>query len=113
MDQPVAKERRKYPRIATDQVVSFSPVETQSRLAVSRDISVGGIRFEAIGCEMNLGDTLRITFNVGDQTVVALGRVIWATDMDPITMDIGLEFLEIDPTALRLLEEASATEAPD
>ena len=108
-----AKERRKYSRISTDQVLSFAPVEDEHRLAVSRDVSIGGIRFEAIGCEMNLGDTLRVTFNVGDQTVVALGRVVWAVDMDPITMDIGLEFLEIDPMALRLIEEVSATEASD
>jgi len=36
--------------------------------------------------------------------VVAIGRVVWATEMDPITLDVGLEFIEIDPTALRLLE---------
>ncbi len=111
MAESGAKERRKYSRIPTDQVLSFAPVEAENRLAVSHNVSVGGIRFEAVGCEMSLGDTLRVTFNLGDQTVVALGRVVWAIDMDPITMDIGLEFLEIDPVALRLLEEVSATEA--
>jgi len=25
--------------------------------------------------------------------------------MDPITMDVGIEFLEIDPSVLRLIEE--------
>jgi hypothetical protein len=38
--------------------------------------------------------------------VVALGRVVWATDIDPITTDVGIEFIEIDPSVLRLLEEA-------
>lgn len=113
MGDPDAKERRKYPRINTDQVLSFSPVESENRLAVSRDISIGGIRFEAVGCEMSLGDIIRVTFNVGDQTLVAVGRVVWATDTDPISMDIGLEFLEIDPVALRLLEEASVDEPAD
>ena len=99
-------ERRKYSRIATDQMISFAPVDTRDRLAVSRNISMGGIRFEAVGCEITLGDVLRVTFNVGDHTIVAVGKVVWATDMDPITMDVGLEFIEIDPLSVRLIDEA-------
>ena len=101
-------ERRKYARIATDQMISFAPVDTRDRLAVSKNISTGGIRFEAVGCEINLEDVLRVTFNVGDHTVVAVGKVVWATDMDPITMDVGLEFIEIDPLSVRLIEEVEA-----
>jgi c-di-GMP-binding flagellar brake protein YcgR len=104
-------ERRKYQRIATDQVISFAPVETRDLLGVSRNLSIGGIRFEAVGCEIDLGDTLRVTFNVGDHTVVAVGRVAWATEMDPITTDVGLEFIEIDPSAMQLLDEMTAVEA--
>ena len=44
-------------------------------------------------------------FNVGEQTVVAVGEVCWATELDTITSDIGLAFLEIDPSALRLIED--------
>lgn len=106
------QDRRKYSRIATDQVISFAPVETRDLLGVSRNVSQSGIRFEAIGCEIALGDVLRVTFNLGDHTVAAVGRVVWATEMDPITMDVGIEFIEIDPTALRLMDELEATEAP-
>jgi hypothetical protein len=35
---------------------------------------------------------------------VAIGRVVWATELDPITLEVGLEFIEIDPSALELLE---------
>ncbi len=105
-------ERRKYSRIATDQVISFAPVETRDLLGVSRNLSTGGIRFEAVGCEINLGDVLRVTFNIGDHTVVAVGKVAWATEMDPITTDVGLEFVEIDPIAAGLLEEIIAVEQP-
>ena len=111
MDQEkTGAERRKYSRIATDQVISFAPVETRDLLGVSRNISAGGIRFEAVGCEINLGDVLRVTFNVGEQTVVAVGKVIWATEMDPITTDVGIEFLEIDPAVLSLLDDISGAE---
>jgi len=101
----MGEERRKYSRIATDQVISFAPVETRDLLGVSRNLSTGGIRFEAVGCEINFGDTLRVTFNIGDHTVVAVGKVAWATEMDPITTDVGLEFIEIDPAAVDLLDE--------
>ena len=101
-------DRRKKRRIATDQVISFAPVDARDLLGVSRNVSAGGIRFEAVGCEINLGDDLRITFNIGEHTVVVVGRVVWATEMDPITMDVGIEFLEIDPAVLELLEDASS-----
>jgi hypothetical protein len=104
MERP--QDRRKYSRIATDQVISFAPVDTRDVLGVSRNMSAGGIRFEAVGCEINLGDVLRVTFNIGEHTVVAVGKVVWATDMDPITTDVGIEFLEIDPSVLRMLEDA-------
>jgi hypothetical protein len=104
MERP--QDRRKYSRIATDQVISFAPVDTRDVLGVSRNMSAGGIRFEAVGCEINLGDVLRVTFNSGEHTVVAVGKVVWATDMDPITTDVGIEFLEIDPSVLRMLEDA-------
>ena len=104
-------DRRKYRRIGTDQVISFAPVEARDLLGVSRNISPGGIRFEAVGCEIDLGDVLRVTFNVSDHTVVAVGRVVWATEMDPITTDVGLEFIEIDPAAASLLDDISAVES--
>lgn len=101
-------DRRKYRRLATDQVISFAPVDTRDLLGVSRNLSLGGIRFEAVGCEIDLGDVLRVTFNVGDATVVAVGRVVWSTEVDPITTDVGLEFVEIEDEAARLIEEVLA-----
>jgi len=98
-------ERRKYLRIATDQVISFAEIDRPEQLAVSKDLSKGGIRFEAVGIEIDLGDVLRVTFKVADLTVVAAGTVVWATDTDPITQEVGIEFHEIDPEAARLLEE--------
>jgi hypothetical protein len=109
MAEDDAGNRRKYKRVSTDQVISFAPVDARDLLGVSRDVSPGGIRFEAVGCEIDLGDVLRVTFNIGDHTVVAVGKVVWATEMDPITTDVGIEFLEIDPAVLALLEEAAST----
>ena len=91
-------------------MISFAEVDHADQLAVSRNLSVGGIQFNAVGCEIDYGDVLRITFNVGDQTVVAIGRVVWATDIDPLSIEVGIEFMEIDPVALQLLEEVEAVQ---
>ncbi len=101
-------DRRKYVRIGSGEMISFAYLEDGHRLAVTQDLSVGGIRFETVGCDINLGETLRVTFNVEDETIVAVGRVIWATETDPITTEVGLEFIEIDLRAVRLLEQLTS-----
>lgn len=111
MGIPGDEERRKYRRIGTDQVISFAPVDNRDLLGVGRDVSAGGIRFEAIGCEIELGETLRVTFSVGDQTVVAIGRVAWSTEIDALALDVGLEFIEIDPEAVAMLDDVTTAEA--
>ena len=103
-------ERRKYARLATDQVISFAEIDRPDRLAVGKNVSSGGIRFEAVGCEINLGDQLRVTFNIGSETVVATGNVVWATETDAFSLDVGLEFVDIDPRALELLEKIGGVE---
>ena len=105
--KPARVERRKYRRIATDQVISFAHVDERDLLGVVRDISPSGIRFEAVGCEIDLGDVIRVTFNVGDHTVVAVGRVVWSTEIDPISSEVGIEFIEIAPAVRDLLDELS------
>ena len=110
MEAEAGIDRRKYLRIDTDQVISFAQVDRGDRLAVSKNLSTGGIRFEAVGVEIDQDEVLRVAFNIGDQTVVAIGKVAWAIDIDPITQDIGIEFIEIDPLALRLLQQGEPSE---
>ncbi len=111
MGSSSGEERRKYRRIGTDQVISYAPVDARDLLGVSRDLSVGGIRFQAVGCEIELGEVLRVTFSVANQTVVAIGRVAWSTEIDPLTLDVGLEFVDIDPDAVEMLDDVTAVEA--
>ncbi len=110
MGKSKGEERRKYRRIGTDQVISFAPVDRRDLLAVSRDMSVGGIRFEAVGCEIEPDEVLRLTFSVGDETVVAIGRVAWSTEIDPMTLDVGIEFVEIDPVVVEMLDGVTTVE---
>ncbi len=98
-------DRRKYPRIPSDQLVSFTPLGSGPSLGDAGDVSLGGIRIKIVGCKLREGDLLVVNFNVGEQTIEAVGRVVWLKQMDDITVEIGLEFVRIDPWAARLIEE--------
>ncbi len=97
-------ERRKYLRIAADELVSFAPFAGSPALGQSRDVSLGGIRFTAAGCNFRCNELCQVSFNLGDETVEAVGRVVWTKPLDDITHEVGLEFVRIDPWAARLLE---------
>ena len=97
------RERRAHTRIETDQLISFTTVVGSSSLAQSRDASLGGIRFEAVGCNLMIGDLIRVSFNIDGETIEAVGRVVRLRPMDPITTDVSLAFELIDPWAARLL----------
>ena len=71
---------------------------------------MGGICFTAVGCALRNGDLMRVSFNVADQTVDAVGRVVWLKSFDDISTEIGLEFVQIDLWAVRLFEDAIASE---
>ena len=105
-------ERRKYPRIPTDQLLTIAPAGKSEVDAWGRDVSSGGIQFLVAGCEIELGETLTVTFQMGHESIVATGRVVWATETDVWTTDVGLEFDRTDSIALahreRILAEYEA-----
>ncbi len=101
-------ERRKYPRIPTEQVLTIAPAGRAEVNAWGRDVSSGGIQFQVIGCEIALGETLTVTLEMGYESIVVSGRVVWATETDAWTTDVGLEFERTDAAALAQLERISA-----
>jgi hypothetical protein len=105
MSAKLLKDRRKYPRIPSSDVVSFSEVERTHKLGVAKDFSPGGIRFFAMGCEIELGKVLEVHFYVGPSFISAVGRVVHATEVDGLTTDIGLEFVELEPVAAAVIRE--------
>ena len=99
------RDRRKFTRLANEELLSFSPFGRSSGLGQGGDVSQGGIRFTAVGCEFQCDELVCVSFNVGSQTVDAVGRVVWIDEHDDITVEIGLEFVRIYPWAARLLED--------
>ncbi len=102
----MGRERRKYARIDSEQVISYSLEDDAGKLAVSSNLSVGGLQFQVIGCEINYGEVLRVTFSLEDQAVQAVGKVAWATEVDAFTTEVGLEFIHVEPDVQRALEDA-------
>jgi hypothetical protein len=108
---PAPVERRKHPRIQSDQTFTITPFAGRAMMAQCLDMSAGGMRFAVVGCTLRAGDLVRVTFNVGAETVEAIGSVLRTADLDPITTDVSLEFVRLDPWAAELLEQTLQAEA--
>lgn len=89
-------------------MVAVARIDTPGQMARGRDLSLGGLRFHVVGLEVALGELLRITFTVDGETLCVLGRVVWATELDAFTTDVGLEFTQIEPHVSELLGKLDA-----
>jgi hypothetical protein len=106
--QPAPANRRKHPRIRSDQTFEVIPFAGRAMMAQCCDISAGGMRFGVVGCTLRAGDLVRVTFNIGEETVAAIGSVLRIRELDPITSEVSLQFVRLDPWASQLLEQALA-----
>jgi hypothetical protein len=96
-------DRRKYPRVRTESLVSIARVDTREALAQALDVSIGGIRFQCVGLEVELGETLRVLLTIGDRTLSVVGKLVRVTELDGFTQEVALSFTDIDAEALRFL----------
>jgi hypothetical protein len=98
-------DRRKYPRLRTDSIVSIRRLGPGSNLGHALDVSLGGIRFQAVGIELDLGEVVRITLTLGTETVEVEGKLVRITDLDPFTQEVALSFTQVDPAVLDVLKD--------
>jgi len=103
---PGPVERRKHPRIRSDQTFTITPFAGQPTMAQCCDLSAGGMRFGVVGCALRAGDLVRVTFNVGAETVSAVGSVLRIRELDANASEVSLEFVRLDPWATQLIEQA-------
>jgi hypothetical protein len=97
-------DRRKYPRVRTESLVSIARLGASSALASALDLSRGGIRFQCVGLELEQGERVRVTLTLGDQTVDVIGTLLRVTELDCFTQEVALNFGGIDRDTLALLD---------
>ena len=102
-------DRRKYPRIRTDSVMSIRPIEDREHLVHGLDLGLGGVRFGCVGLELELGSLIEVTFNLGDKTATVLGKIVRLTDLDSIAQEVGLAFVKVDSDVLGRFYELGLT----
>jgi hypothetical protein len=109
--EPAHAERRKHPRIRSDQNFMITPFAGRALMAQCCDVSAGGMLFRVMGCTLRAGDLVRVSFNIGTETVAAIGSVLRVRGLDPVTTEVSLEFVRLDPWAAQLLVQALEAEA--
>jgi len=103
LDKDSTFDRRKYPRVQTESLVSIARVDAREALAQALDVSIGGIRFQCVGLEVEFGELLRVLLTIGDRTVSVVGRLVRVTELDGFTQEVALAYTEVDPETLRFL----------
>ena len=105
MTEDPGSNRRKYLRVATETMVSVARVGSSDLLGWSLDVSPGGIRFQWVGLEVEVGEILRITLDLGGHQASAVGKVVRVAALDPIAREVALAFVEADARTLELIEQ--------
>ena len=96
-------ERRAYSRVRLESVVSVGRANLVDVVKQARDATEGGIRFEAEGMELELGDVLRVAVQLGPEVAATVGQIVRVTDVDDFRQEVAMTFLEIEPHHLEHL----------
>jgi hypothetical protein len=100
---PSRPERRRYPRIRIDAVVSILRLDSREYEGRTLDLSLGGIRFRCVSLDLETGDVLRVRLRLGSQTVDPVGRVMRVVEQGPLVQEVALAFIELDPETSAVL----------
>ncbi len=101
-----ADGRRGYARISYEAIVSVGRASVVDVAAQALDVSLGGLRFEVEGLELQLDDTVRVTLELEGQPITVIGQLVRVTELDAFSQEVALAFLEVDPEALAILESS-------
>jgi len=112
-DASWSDERRAYSRVRLESVLSVCRANLIDVVAQARDVSMGGIRFEVEGMELELGDVLRVELQLGGKRAMAIGQMVRITEVDDFRQEIAMAFLEVDPRSLHLMDEILPENDPD
>lgn len=99
-------QRRRYPRIPSENAVLVTRVgpEEIEAFATTKVVGLGGCMFVS---DKSLGEQtpLRLIISVGRRTIKTLGRVAYEVPRDDGRVEVGVEFLNLDPADHTVLED--------
>jgi len=98
-------DRRKYLRVLTEQLVSIGRLDVREGLAHALDLSMGGIRFQCVGLQAEVGEMLKVTLTLGDRTVTPVGQITRVEPLDEFTQEVALGFVKMEDSMQALLDE--------
>jgi PilZ domain len=111
-----SEERRKCPRVPLNQLAQASEENAETglhdTLGATRDVSIGGIRFEA-SSDIDVGKDLLISFAVGENIVRANGQVIHFHTKPDGTVSMGIQFSELTEGDREFLQGHCSEESED
>ena len=103
--QASGSERRKYRRVPTDSVVSIRRIDSAEIVAQALDLSLGGIRFQCVGIEVEVGETVAVDIMLEGSTASVLGRLVRVTELDAFCQEVAMAFLEMNDETEQVLKE--------
>lgn len=109
METDHARHSRRLPRIAARHAVLVRTAgpETLEEFGRTRSLGLGGCMFES-EVSLEVGSILEVIISVSGRVISTTARVLYELPKDPPKMDVGVEFLRVDPddrTFLRTLLE--------
>ena len=104
--EPDAEGRRDYSRVSYDAIVSVARASMVDVAGQALDMSIGGLKFEVEGLELQLDETVRVTLEIEGQPLTVIGQLVRVTEVDAFSQEVALAFLEIDAETLATLEES-------
>lgn len=90
----------------TESVVSIERIAKPRGIAHALDLSMTGVRFQCVGLDLDPGENVRVQLNLNDTTVSVVGTLVRVTELDPISQEVALAFVEVDPETQKVLSEA-------
>ena len=104
--EPDAFGRRGYSRVGFEAIVSVARASMVDVAAQALDVSLGGLRFEVEGLDLQLEDTVRVTLEIEGQLLTVVGQLVRVTDLDDFAQEVAMAFLEVDDDAMSIMEES-------
>ena len=100
------RNRRQYPRLPSDYALFVRKIDngTPGLTSKTSQVGLGGLMF-ASDLNLGVGSTLYLVMLVGQEPVEAKARVVYELSRDRGGYQIGVEFVEVAPRDLSVLEK--------